>query len=148
MEKEITVIIHAVQQSIINNPPPLGKRDAVYSEARKTKPLTGYCYVATQAVWCLLGGLGSDYRPHVIANDGVDTHWYLMDSAGSIIDPTASQFEQRIPYEEGRMGLGKMCMHLRNANDTLRLYKLGIFIPDKKTKHVIQQIEFAEFVTN
>ena len=133
----IADIVERVQQSIIENPPRLGKRDVVYAEARKTKPLAGYCYVATQAVWVLLGGLSSDFRPYVIANDGVDTHWYLMDFDGNIIDPTASQFEKRIPYEDGRWGLGKMCMHLRRSNGTVQLYREGIFTPDKKVESII-----------
>jgi len=56
-------------------------------------PLAGHCYVATQALWHLMGGAQSGYTPHSGPAPGNDTHWWLVQQqTGHVLDPTASQF--------------------------------------------------------
>ncbi len=65
-------------------------------------PLTGHCYVASEALYHLMGGRKSDWVPHNIKHEG-DQHWYLKNkSTGEIIDPTAGQFKTPVPYHLGR----------------------------------------------
>ncbi len=60
----------------------------------------GYCYVASEAIWHLLGGKSSRYQPHRIVHEG-RPHWYLM-SDTDVIDVTACQFRSRVPYRDGK----------------------------------------------
>lgn len=60
----------------------------------------GYCYVASEAIWHLLGGKSSRYQPHRIVHEG-QPHWYLM-SDTDVIDVTACQFRSRVPYKDGK----------------------------------------------
>jgi 8-oxo-dGTP pyrophosphatase MutT (NUDIX family) len=63
--------------------------------------LAGHCYVASEALWHLLGGQASGYIPQSIQHEG-GPHWYLKHKeTGQILDPTASQFESSVPYEKG-----------------------------------------------
>ncbi len=64
-------------------------------------PLTGHCYVAAEAVYHM-GAKGEGYRPHVLRLEDGGTHWYLMDEQGTVLDPTAAQFDQAPEYQAGR----------------------------------------------
>lgn len=64
-------------------------------------PMTGHCYVATEAIWHLLGGSKSPYKTMVIQHEG-GTHWFLLGPDGTIIDATKEQFRTPVPYEFGR----------------------------------------------
>lgn len=65
-------------------------------------PLTGHCYVASEALYHLMGGRKSGWVPHNIKHEG-DQHWYLKNKeTGEIIDPTAGQFKTPVPYHLGR----------------------------------------------
>ena len=82
--------------------------DSLTDDLRKPKyrghqnPLTGHCYVASEALYHLMGGRKSDWVPHNIKHEG-DQHWYLKNRAtGEIIDPTAGQFQTPVPYHLGR----------------------------------------------
>lgn len=63
-------------------------------------PLAGHCYVATEAVYHLLGGKRAGLTP-CRTRVGDDTHWWLVDTDGTVIDPTADQFEAPVPYHVG-----------------------------------------------
>jgi hypothetical protein len=64
-------------------------------------PLAGHCYVATQALWHLMGGAQSGYTPHSGPAPGGDTHWWLVQQkTGKVLDPTSSQFP-RYDYAKG-----------------------------------------------
>lgn len=64
-------------------------------------PQGGHCYVASQALWHLLGGKRSGYTPQVGPAPGGGTHWWLrQDRTGRVLDPTASQFP-RYDYNQG-----------------------------------------------
>ncbi len=74
------------------------------------KNYSGYCYVATEALWWMLGGPDSQYTPYVLGNKDWpevlkkgETHWFLKSKVGKkIIDPTKEQFgDVVIPYEKG-----------------------------------------------
>lgn len=74
------------------------------------KNYSGYCYVATEALWWMLGGPDSQYTPYVLGNkdwpevlNKGETHWFLKSKVGKkIIDPTKEQFgDVVIPYEKG-----------------------------------------------
>lgn len=64
-------------------------------------PMTGHCYVATEALWHLLGGSRSPYKTMVIRHEG-GTHWFLLGDDGTIIDATKEQFRTPVPYELAR----------------------------------------------
>ena len=74
-----------------------------------TNPMAGHCYAATEALYWLLGGPESEYKPYVLSHktfpEGLDegeTHWFLRNNVGEILDPTAEQFEDvPILYDRG-----------------------------------------------
>lgn len=64
--------------------------------------VAGHCYVASEALWHMEGGIDSGLVPQVVKHEGA-THWFLRRrSDGAIIDLTASQFETPVPYERAR----------------------------------------------
>jgi hypothetical protein len=64
-------------------------------------PLTGYCYVASEALYHLAGGSSSGISVYRCSLSGGGSHWWLTDPKGRIIDPTAEQFRTPPPYSEG-----------------------------------------------
>lgn len=65
-------------------------------------PLAGHCYVASEALWHMMGGHESGWVPQNVKHEG-DQHWYLRHAkTGQILDPTASQFRTPVPYDQGR----------------------------------------------
>jgi len=69
-------------------------------------PIVGHCYVASEAIYHTLGGKSAGWTPQTIQHEG-GPHWYLKNQQGTIIDPTADQFETPVPYQNGR-GCGFM----------------------------------------
>lgn len=63
-------------------------------------PLSGHCFVATQALYHLLDGKRTGWeRAHVKV--GADTHWFLRHKkTGVVLDPTAEQFPERPDYDK------------------------------------------------
>ena len=56
------------------------------------KNYSGYCYVATEALWWMLGGPDSQYTPYVLGNKDWpevlkkgETHWFLKSKVGKKI---------------------------------------------------------------
>lgn len=67
----------------------------------KENCLAGHCYVASEAVYHMLGGQRAGWVPQSVQHEG-GPHWYLKHKfSGYIIDPTASQFDTPVPYEKG-----------------------------------------------
>lgn len=64
-------------------------------------PLKGYCYVASEALYYLAGGADSELSVHRCSLPGGGTHWWLLDSNGNVVDPTAEQFTTPPPYSKG-----------------------------------------------
>ena len=63
----------------------------------------GNCYVASEALYHLLGGKSAGWLPCVM-QFGSDTHWFLRHKpTGLVLDPTVAQFGGRTPdYTKGR----------------------------------------------
>lgn len=61
-------------------------------------PYAGHCYVASEALYHLLGGKATGYKPMFISHEG-EPHWFLTGPSGEIIDATAEQFNTPVPYE-------------------------------------------------
>lgn len=71
----------------------------------------GNCYVTCEALYHLLGGERSGYRPMSVRHEG-DVHWFLCRWRGNgtayaiasenVLDPTVSQFKTRPPYHLAR----------------------------------------------
>lgn len=73
--------------------------------ARKVEPsdpnTSGHCFVATEALYHLWGK-ANGYYPCSHGKPG-NTHWWLRNRAGEIIDPTAdSRTPHSYPYDKGR----------------------------------------------
>lgn len=65
----------------------------------------GCCYVAAEALWYLLGGRASGWRP-TSGRVGGEPHWWLAGPGGEVLDPTADQFDDGaidgpVPYAAG-----------------------------------------------
>lgn len=78
------------------------------SEELRKKPyrdhpngVAGHCYVASEAIYHKLGGKVAGWTPQRVNHEG-GSHWYLKHADGTIIDPTADQFETPVDYDEGR----------------------------------------------
>ena len=93
--------------------------DLLKSKWKKDNPedFYGYCYVATEALWWILGGPDSQYYPYVIGHmewpevlKNGQTHWFLKNKFnGEIIDITKNQFgNKEIPYSKSKPN-GMMC---------------------------------------
>ena len=64
-------------------------------------PFAGHCYVASEAVFHVLGGRAAGITPIHMKHEG-QPHWALRFSDGSIVDPTADQFATRPNYSMAR----------------------------------------------
>ena len=70
------------------------------SRPANASPSWGCCYIAAEAIWHLLGGPASGYRPTFIRHEDAP-HWYLTGPAGEVVDPTADQFVTAPDYTKG-----------------------------------------------
>lgn len=61
----------------------------------------GHCYVASEALYHVLGGRKAGLKPMHVKHEG-SPHWYLESADGTIIDATAGQFSTPVPYKQGR----------------------------------------------
>lgn len=53
----------------------------------------GNCYVAAEALFHILGGYrDSPWRPHRLRLPSGETHWFLKDARGYVLDPSRRQF--------------------------------------------------------
>ena len=68
-------------------------------------PLAGHCYVASEALYHLLGGARSGLRPQQVEHEGA-SHWYLRGGSGRAYDPTAGQFRRPPPADCEACGRG------------------------------------------
>ena len=71
---------------------------------KKKDVTTGHCYIAAEALYHLIGGKKSGYKPRV-ARDGEDeTHWWL-EKDGHKLDPSKKQYTkigEKPPYHLAR----------------------------------------------
>jgi hypothetical protein len=63
--------------------------------------MRGNCYVTCEALYHLLGGRKSGFKPMVMRWER-DTHWFLKHKSGLILDPTAKQFRNAPNYLSAR----------------------------------------------
>ena len=64
-------------------------------------PVAGHCYVASEALYHLLGGAAAGFTVHFIRHEGAP-HWFLRDPAGQVLDLTAAQFDTPVPYHQAK----------------------------------------------
>ncbi len=65
-------------------------------------PTTGFCSIAAEAAWAMLGGRAAGYELVQVKHEG-GPHWFVrFMPTGRIIDPTRAQFSTKPPYELGR----------------------------------------------
>ena len=64
-------------------------------------PLAGHCYVASEALFHLLGGRERGWRARTVRFHGAN-HWFLEHPALGILDVTAAQYDDPVPYHESR----------------------------------------------
>lgn len=62
-------------------------------------PLTGHCYVASEAYYHMAGGRDAGLKPMFIRHEG-EPHWFIRDGEGQNIDLTAGQFKTPVPYDQ------------------------------------------------
>jgi hypothetical protein len=90
---------HSVRQEVF------GRKDLLRKEPHSDHPLAGQCYVASEALFHLTGGVEQWYveRTSVLVDGKWITHWYLRDRENlRVVDLTAEQFgDRKIPYGAG-----------------------------------------------
>lgn len=61
-------------------------------------PMAGHCYVASEALYHLLGGKQSPWVPQYVHHEG-SPHWFLKHKGtGEVLDATSEQFKTKVPY--------------------------------------------------
>jgi len=79
-----------------------------FREMAKNNRFCGHCYAASEALYHMLGGTKSDYKPVRAKDDEGVTHWWLQHKdTNEILDPTAEQYTsvgKQPPYDKGRSG--------------------------------------------
>lgn len=103
--------------------------DMLKPELRKIRPsdackVWGHCFLATEAAYYLFGGKKSGYSPRVLKYSNGNSHWWLVDDFGYVVDPTIEQVLQPFPYSNGKRKLFV-------ANHT----------PSKRTQELIRIVE-------
>ena len=64
--------------------------------------MRGNCYVASEALFHLLGGKAAGWKPMRLRHGG-GTHWFLLNTrTGQRLDATAAQFGSEPPYDKAR----------------------------------------------
>jgi hypothetical protein len=64
--------------------------------------MTGHCYVASEALYHLLGGPRGGWTPMFVRHEG-ESHWFLRDrQTGRVLDPTADPFKGAPDYTKAR----------------------------------------------
>ncbi len=61
----------------------------------------GFCYISCEVLFFLAARKNIVLKPYVMRVEN-DTHWFLKDLKGKVIDPTAKQFDYKLDYNGGR----------------------------------------------
>ena len=64
-------------------------------------PRAGYCNVASQAFYWLMGAKSAGYKGMYLKHEG-SPHWFVKSPTGKVWDLTAEQFATPVPYGKGR----------------------------------------------
>jgi len=78
-----------------------------YREANKKNPMFGHCYAASEALFHLLGGVDSSWRPMRAKDEAGIVHWWLVNEDDARLDVTAAQYTslgKSPPYDSGVRG--------------------------------------------
>ena len=78
---------------------------AKYVDCALEHPVAGHCYAAAEALFHAMGGKAAGLTAMVARDADGGTHWWLVDSAHRVLDPTAEQFTafgKEPPYAQGR----------------------------------------------
>lgn len=99
---QVQALVDAVGD-VVAGRPDLLRPEYAAKVARGADPLTGHCYVATEALWHLLGGARSGWRPFSGRGPGRagGSHWWLVGPGGEVADVTARQFARPVDYAAG-----------------------------------------------
>ena len=78
-----------------------------YRQTNATNPMYGHCYVATEALYCLMNkfSLTGTFKPFQAKDENNVSHWWLQSQDGVIIDITTSQYTsvgKTPPYSLGK----------------------------------------------
>lgn len=88
----------------------------------------GNCYITCEALYHLLGGKASGYKPMYMKHEGT-SHWFLQltfgwaayDKKTIIIDPTVKQFKNKPDYSKAK---GKGFLTKRPSKKARALMKI------------------------
>ena len=72
--------------------------------SKKCHYTTGHCYATSEALYHILGGKKNGYKPMYGKTKKGNSHWWIEDSKGNILDVTAEQFyyhNAKPPYHNG-----------------------------------------------
>ena len=102
-------------------------RAGTYTPTGRSELLEGHCYHAAEAVYHLAGGKAAGLTP-VVGKLGGGTHWWLVQTDGSVVDPTAAQLPDGYAYQ------GRRCGFLTRQ-------------PSKRARTVIERVKTATGAT-
>lgn len=70
--------------------------------------ISGNCYVASEALYHILGGKEAGWKPMRMRVDHplFKTHWFLKHESGMIVDPSRYQFHGMLPDYSKAVGSG------------------------------------------
>ena len=86
---------------------------------------TGFCYIGTEALFHLLGGLESGYKPRYYKYPNGDTHWWLYnEKTQSVLDPTFDQDEDVSQYYPLGKNAGFLTGYQKPSNNTKEFIKI------------------------
>jgi len=97
-ERTIAVAVRAVLTAELLKP--AYRRAAELSERK----FLGHCYVASEALYHLLGGKAKGYRSVSLKKSVAPEfgpHWWVEGPTGEVLDVTAEQFAAPVPHELG-----------------------------------------------
>lgn len=104
MNERLARTIESVHDALVDQVRNELTPDLLKPQFREAPFPTGHCYVASEAIYHLLGGPSSGLKPVRLKMDDGVVHWWLEDQEGNVIDATHDQFSHEIPYEQGRPG--------------------------------------------
>jgi hypothetical protein len=102
VERDPELTIHRIQRVL--SPELLKGGYQSPAESVSQGAFFGHCYAASEALFYLLGGSGSEYQPWQARHSEEVTHWWLQSEAGEQVDPTRAQFDtigETPPYDKG-----------------------------------------------
>lgn len=103
-----------------------------YRDKVDRKPTSGHCYAASEAIYHMMGGRESGWTPMQVRHEG-ESHWFLKHQDGTIIDPTADQFDTPIPYGKA-VGRGFLTKQPSSRAQTIidRVQKSGTLVVEHR----------------